>query len=439
MPDESGDATPPDGDDTSENAFSLVGNEIRAAMLRVIAGEGDVSFSEIRSGVPMDLDPGRANYHLQQLVGPLVEQTDTGYRLHAAGYRVNRALQAVTFPRQDSRTVAADFDCHICGSMVAAHFQEGFIRIQCPDCEYTYFTDVVEPPLETFEGPQAAFAHCSRYTQYRILAYADGICRTCGTAVEPGLQPPAEVPMAAKRDRKVSVYLSCTSCGTRADLTVGMALLTDRVLRSFCADHGVDVLSTPYWELGFAATDTHVSVTTTDPWDVTLRVPFDDEVLELAVDDNLTVTDRQRLDDPAATTPTLPPTDACLRLLRRHRWPDGVRCPRCDSAETIKKGASKKDAQRYRCRDCERMFNDLSGTLFAEHRLTIPEMFHIVRRMDTDSVASLSRQLDRSYGAVLNFVHEVEAAQGTAAEPITQSLRRGVPVRTEGGSRDAPS
>jgi transposase-like protein len=59
----------------------------------------------------------------------------------------------------------------------------------------------------------------------------------------------------------------------------------------------------------------------------------------------------------------------CFDTVRSLRWPDGVRCPDCDSAEVIKKGRD--DAQpvrqRYECRPCGRRFDDLTGTIFAGH------------------------------------------------------------------------
>jgi transposase-like protein len=55
--------------------------------------------------------------------------------------------------------------------------------------------------------------------------------------------------------------------------------------------------------------------------------------------------------------------------VRSLRWPDGVRCPDCDSAEVIKKGRddSQPARQRYECRACHRRFDDLTDTIFAGH------------------------------------------------------------------------
>jgi transposase-like protein len=106
----------------------------------------------------------------------------------------------------------------------------------------------------------------------------------------------------------------------------------------------------------------------------------------------------------------LPDKEDCLEYLRDQRWPDRVTCPHCESADTIKKGTTRKDAQRYRCQDCESIFNDLTGTVFAEHQLTIPEMFHIIRGMEEHTTNEIFQELDRTYKTVLDFVHEVQDA-----------------------------
>jgi transposase-like protein len=84
--------------------------------------------------------------------------------------------------------------------------------------------------------------------------------------------------------------------------------------------------------------------------------------------------------------------------------------------DTIKKGTTSKTAQRYKCHTCERKFNDLTGTLFADHRLSIPEMFYVLRERNTTETAQIARHLDRSYKAVLEFVHEAEDISNTSSE-----------------------
>ena len=59
----------------------------------------------------------------------------------------------------------------------------------------------------------------------------------------------------------------------------------------------------------------------------------------------------------------------CFETVRAMRWPDGVRCPECGSAEVIKDGRddTQPDRQRYQCHGCRKRFDDLTGTIFAGH------------------------------------------------------------------------
>jgi transposase-like protein len=59
----------------------------------------------------------------------------------------------------------------------------------------------------------------------------------------------------------------------------------------------------------------------------------------------------------------------CFETIRSLRWPDGVRCPHCDSAEVARDGHddTQPQRQRYRCRGCQRRFDDLTDTIFAGH------------------------------------------------------------------------
>src|SRR3954466_4747443 len=59
----------------------------------------------------------------------------------------------------------------------------------------------------------------------------------------------------------------------------------------------------------------------------------------------------------------------CFAFVRQHRWPEGVRCPGCDTAAVIRDGCddSQPDRQRYRCKACARRFDDLTGTVLAGH------------------------------------------------------------------------
>ena len=59
----------------------------------------------------------------------------------------------------------------------------------------------------------------------------------------------------------------------------------------------------------------------------------------------------------------------CLDLIRRHRWPSGVRCSACDSASVVRNGHddTQPHRRRYHCKACGARFDDLTGTILAGH------------------------------------------------------------------------
>jgi transposase-like protein len=59
----------------------------------------------------------------------------------------------------------------------------------------------------------------------------------------------------------------------------------------------------------------------------------------------------------------------CYELIRQYRWPNCVRCPRCDSRSVARDGHddTQPRRQRYRRRDCQVYFDDLTGTVLPGH------------------------------------------------------------------------
>ena len=59
----------------------------------------------------------------------------------------------------------------------------------------------------------------------------------------------------------------------------------------------------------------------------------------------------------------------CFEMVREMRWSDGVCCPHCEGRQVVKNGHDTTEPcrQRYRCGNCERCFDDLTGTVFAGH------------------------------------------------------------------------
>jgi transposase-like protein len=107
----------------------------------------------------------------------------------------------------------------------------------------------------------------------------------------------------------------------------------------------------------------------------------------------------------------------CYELVRQHRWPDGVRCPRCASAGVARDGRdeTQRHRQRYRCAACGARFDDLTGTALAGHhqplRVWVPCLYLMGLNLSNRQIA---RELDLG-------VSDVQA--------MTEALRHGLAAK----------
>lgn len=109
----------------------------------------------------------------------------------------------------------------------------------------------------------------------------------------------------------------------------------------------------------------------------------------------------------------------CYEMVRELRWPDGVKCPHCESENVVKIGhdTTQRSRQRYRCSSCERCFDDLTGTLFAGHHQPL-------------RVWMLCSYLMGLNLSNLQIAEELSLSASQAQEMTTQ-LRQGIADRQE--------
>lgn len=100
------------------DALSALASEHRIEILRALAeADEPLAFSDLRESIEM-YDTGRFNYHLTQLCGRFVRETNGGYELGHAGERV--VLAAAGLDAGGARTLAErangdDTECPVCG------------------------------------------------------------------------------------------------------------------------------------------------------------------------------------------------------------------------------------------------------------------------------------------------------------------------------------
>ena len=71
-------------------------------------------------------------------------------------------------------------------------------------------------------------------------------------------------------------------------------------------------------------------------------------------------------------------------MLERHRLAEpgeAVTCVHCESDAVVDRGTTGKDVQQYWYKSCETYFNNLTKTIFGQHRFGFEEMFYIVKEI----------------------------------------------------------
>ena len=130
-------------------------------------------------------------------------------------------------------------------------------------------------------------------------------------------------------------------------------------------------------------------------------------------------------------------------LLEQVRWRDGVSCPRCRSDRTVKNG-SYGAFQRYLCKNCDRTFNDKTGTIFAHSKVALRKwLFSIYAflRFNT-SLRQLQREIDVTYKTmhrrIERFARALDAPQLDLVGPV-EIDEVYVSAGLKGRERDQPS
>jgi transposase-like protein len=93
----------------------------------------------------------------------------------------------------------------------------------------------------------------------------------------------------------------------------------------------------------------------------------------------------------------------CFDLIRRQRWPDGVRCPSCGGGHVVRNGRddNRPACQRWLCKSCKARFDDLTGTVLAGHHQPLRIWVLCLYLMGLNlSNRQIAQELDLSEGDV---------------------------------------
>jgi transposase-like protein len=94
--------------------------------------------------------------------------------------------------------------------------------------------------------------------------------------------------------------------------------------------------------------------------------------------------------------------EACLEFLEALRWPDGVRCLKCDSENIsrIERKSKSKNKRKgfFRCAKCAYEFSPTTGSLFADSHLPLSKWFLAIGLMLNAKKGISAKQMQRDLG-----------------------------------------
>ncbi|WP_323675272.1 ArsR family transcriptional regulator [Halorubellus sp. PRR65] len=275
--------------DAAADAFALAGNEHRVAILRaLLAAHADpetpypTPFAVLRDRAGVDVSAQFA-YHLDALVGPFVARTDDGYRLRYPGWKAAAALAAGTYTDQPAfgPTRSRGECAHCRTAALHASYGDAWLTVACHGCErvltrYPFPPGAAAAHLDD-GGVDALLAAFDDRTRSHFALGVDGVCPECAGPMRTRLaRVEGENPTDTRGDgHAVQAVADCETCGNHLTLPVGCVLLADPRTVALAADHGIDLVERPYWQVPQLVGDARVERTGTDPLEATVSLDAD--------------------------------------------------------------------------------------------------------------------------------------------------------------------
>lgn len=308
------------------DAFKRLGNGTRLGILVALweaydphAEDNSLPYSSVLDRVDVS-DSGQFSYHLNQLLGHFVEETDDGYQLRNAGLEiVQTVISGAGLDAESLDATEIVLSCHRCGAPVELSYDSEYLYHTCTECEGNtgpnFNEDRPVGTLMRWDFDPSGLANrtpAEIFVAGMVKALRDfgllvrGLCPQCTGTVEGTLQ--------ICEDHRTAGGRACSVCGTRDEIRVryectvckhGDSYPADAVIYdhpaviAFCYEHDIEHtfdLDTPracarLWE--------HISareheLVATDPVRIRVTVPGDREHLELTLDESLDVVDITR-------------------------------------------------------------------------------------------------------------------------------------------------
>lgn len=271
----------PDREETSltpNEAFRTLGNETRLDILRALAdalqaGEQAVSFTDLRERAGLS-DAGNFDYHLDQLRGTFIRETELGYALRLRGLEIIGTVFAGTLTDHRHEADVASGECLFCDAALTVEYANGALVVRCTR-GHAVMANLFPPGGAEDRDLDELIGVVDQLTRQQLELAVESICPNCYGRMTPVIE---EGDLIEYRFRA-----SCERCGMAYTTTVGMVLTRHPAVVAFYRDHGRDVTMTRLWKLEIAQPE-NVERVSTSPARFLVRIGLDDEVLEITAD-----------------------------------------------------------------------------------------------------------------------------------------------------------
>jgi len=236
---------------TGGDGFDLLADETRASILRELAAarresprDPAVPFSALRERVGV-ADSGRFNYHLGELTGHFIAETDDdGYELSPVGQQAASSILAGAYSDPPDRgPVELDEACGRCGDPLEATYEDGVLRVACESDHG--FGDAVSPGVLEDAGLREATRVLDATMRADLSVVRRDACPACLCDLDWRFETdlPDDTPVQAAH---VAV---CQSCGCQLTLNPGLFVFDHPAVVAAYHDAGVDVRERPLWAI----------------------------------------------------------------------------------------------------------------------------------------------------------------------------------------------
>ncbi|SFS92154.1 DUF7351 domain-containing protein [Halostagnicola kamekurae] len=288
------------GEAASEEAFALLGHEIRLAILHAfferyapvdpdsrseVREQRTLSYAELMAATDME-DSGKFNYHLEKLRGVYVEEIEEGYVPTAGAI----ALYEAVIANRPTESIPVNFDidesCPSCASGLQGKYEQGFLTVECSECDLFWGATYRFPKngLAVREGESIYEALYDRMMHHIGLART-GQCPSCA-GITNGTMP---------RDRldgesTPTAELTCQTCSWFVTVDIVSALQFEPQVTNALLELGIPLSESS----SMRATEQVLSnvtgrVSSDDPFHATIRITYDEAVAEITIGHELRV------------------------------------------------------------------------------------------------------------------------------------------------------